>query len=147
MTDPLLTPRQVVEETQKCLLDHDIESYIDFFADDAVIEIKFTATGRPHKLEGKQSIAAALRASNNASPLRRKAFESTIIHETKDPATIIAEYDQISESKDGGIHSWSDVLVFTIRDGKIHSVRTYSNPIAIAKAMNSVDALINALAQ
>ncbi|HSW74707.1 MAG TPA: nuclear transport factor 2 family protein [Candidatus Saccharimonadales bacterium] len=139
------TPRQVFEETQQLLLAHDIEKYIDFFGENAVIETKFTAAGQPYKIEGKAAIATILRASNQASPLKRKAFENTVVHGTDDPNVIIAEYDQISESKNGSLYTWSDVLILTVRDGKIQSVRAYSNPIAIAKAMQTVDKLIESL--
>ncbi len=145
-TEPVLTPKQVFEETQRLLLAHDIEHYLDFFADDAVIETKFTATGQPNRIEGKENISQILRASNDASPLKRKNFENTIVHQTHNPTIIIAEYDQISESKaDGSLHSWSDVLVINVRDSKIQSVRAYSNPIAIARSMNAVDRLIDSL--
>jgi|GEM_PF-2105187 len=141
----ILSPRQVFEETQRLLLAHDIEGYIHFFADDAVIETMFTVTGEPRRIEGKETIASALRAGNDASPLKRKAFNNTIVHETKETSVIIAEYDQISELKDGSLRTWSDVLILTVLNGKIHSVRSYSNPIVIAKAMDAVDELIKHL--
>lgn len=136
--DAKLTPRQVFEETQKLLLAHDIEGYLEYFAEDAVIESKFTSTGQAHTIEGKAAIAKVLRTSNTASPLERKAFQNTMIHQTDDPKVIIAEYDQLSESKkDGSQHAWSDVLILTVENGKIHKIRTYTNPIAIAQAMGT----------
>jgi uncharacterized protein len=130
-----LTPDQVLERRRALLLNHDTDGFADLFAEDAVIELPFTATGLPSRLEGQQAIREFSRRVA-ASPMRISGLEEIAVHRTEDPEVVVVELvAQVTVQGNDRTFATSSVQVFRIRDGKILLFRDYANPRALSEAL------------
>lgn len=133
MTHP--TPAQVLERRRELLLNHDTDGFADLFAQDAVIELPFTAPGFPSRVEGQQAIREFSRRVG-ASPMRISDLEEVAVHHTDDPEVVVVEL--VARVKVAGTDrtfATSSVQVFRIRNGKILLFRDYANPRALSAAL------------
>jgi uncharacterized protein len=133
MTHP--TPAQVLECRRELLLNHDTDGFADLFAEDAVIELPFTAPGLPSRLEGQHAIREFSRRLA-ASPMRISDLEEVAVHHTDDPEVVVVELvAKVTVQGADRTFATSSVQVFRIRDGKILLFRDYANPRALSEAI------------
>jgi hypothetical protein len=99
-------------------------------ADDVIFEFPFAPDGRPRRLEGRGQAREYLDAVY--SRLKIKELTSLEIHETTDPAVVIAELSMNVALSDGPTRKASYVEVVTVRDGQIARLREYWSPLALA---------------
>ena len=104
----------------------------DLYAEDAIVELPF---GGPAglRLEGRDEIREHFRRAG-ASPLRLRPARVRL-HETRDAAVIVAEYDYEGEmTTTGARFVVANVQIITVRDGLIVASRDFHDHTAIAAA-------------
>lgn len=70
------------------------------------------------------------------SPLRYQAYRNVVIHETADPDVMIVEQDATGTvATSGGDFALPNIVVLTVRDGRIVPFRDYVNVLAVAEAV------------
>jgi uncharacterized protein len=131
------SPDQVLGRRRELLLNHDTDGFADLFAEDAVIELPFTAAGVPSRLEGQQAIREFSRRVA-ASPMRISDLEEVAVHHTEDPEVVVVELvAEVTVQGSDRTFATSSVQVFRIRDGKILLFRDYFNPGSLAEVLRS----------
>ena len=129
-------PRQVLERFQQTAIDKSIDEMLDLYAEDAVHEFPFTRPGVPSRLEGRAEIRAFLEANWTASPLRYQAYRNVVVHETADPEVIVVEQDATGTvTTTGSEFALPNIVVLTVRDGRIVHFKDYVNVLAVAEAV------------
>jgi ketosteroid isomerase-like protein len=128
-----LTPRETFERLIRGISERRWHELADLYAEDAVVDQPF-AMPAPVRIEGREAIRAHFEAAG-AGPLTLEAH-NVVVHETADPAVIVAEYDYHARVRTTG-HSFlvSNIQVLTIRDGRIARSRDYHDHRAIAAAV------------
>jgi ketosteroid isomerase-like protein len=105
----------------------------DLYAEDAVVELPFATPGGL-RLDGRAAIREHFRRAG-ASPLRLRPTRLRL-HETLDPAVIVAEYDYEGEvTTTGTTFVVANVQIITVRDGLIFASRDFHDHAAIAAAL------------
>jgi len=80
-------------------------------------------------MAGKDTIAAFLTTQAARTQLRFDAFESTVIHETGDPDTVVVEFDLLATNTTTTARQRRTfVRIFRVRDNKIVLWRDYWDP-------------------
>jgi ketosteroid isomerase-like protein len=118
-------PLQVLERRDKVIVDHDMEAFVDLFAEEAVIEMPFTTGELPSRLEGREVIRAfSLHADRDA--MRLDELRVHQIHQTADPEVVIVELTSVGHvTATGAPFEVPCIQVFRIRDGRIVLFRDY----------------------
>jgi ketosteroid isomerase-like protein len=76
----------------------------------------------------------------------RFGVDNVVIHETRDPEVIVAEFAYVGESAaTGALASVPCIFVLRIRDGQIVESRDYVDHVAMARARGRLDELIAAI--
>ena len=85
--------------------------------------------------------------SASATAIRRyQRLSDVAIHESTDPAVVIAEYQLHGEMvQSGEPFSQRFVMVMTVRDGMIVHSRDYANPITGARLLGKLPELLSEL--
>lgn len=126
MTNTL--PRHAAEalDAHLALINHDIERWLELFAEDAVVEFPYAPPGLPSRLEGKAAIATYFRptpetfAGLTFSNLRRYA--------TTDPDVALAEvHGSATIPATGKRYEQDYVMVLRTRAGQVVHYREYWN--------------------
>ncbi|MCO5994402.1 nuclear transport factor 2 family protein [Actinoallomurus rhizosphaericola] len=127
-------PRAVYERILRAALDGSPDDYADLYAADAVLEFPFAAPGLPRSLRGREGIRAHLRAAMGGA-LKIEEFRGVVVHETTDPEVIVAEHAIVGTATASGLPcSIANLIVLTVRDGRIVHQRDYLDVLAAAAA-------------
>jgi ketosteroid isomerase-like protein len=120
------TAREVTEELIRLSVTDDI-AQVDLFAEDAVHELPFSPTGTPIRFTREQ-LRVAMSRPGPARVVDRSLVRMEI-EESKDGATVLAEYDITGTlAATGQPVSVAGAMVVTARDGLIVRSRNYLNP-------------------
>lgn len=142
------TARDTAERFLAATTGADPGDLADFYAPQVVIDMPFApAVIYPARTEtDREALRARFRAG---AALRRYERVSDVrIHETADPEVVVTEYDlhgRLTATDEPFMLSF--LMVMTVRDGLIVHTRDYADPIAGAKALGRLPALLEALAQ
>jgi ketosteroid isomerase-like protein len=102
----------------------------DLYAEDVVIEMPFTPAGVPRLTKGREELRRRFRA---AGELRRLVkADNVVVHETSDPAVLVAEFD-LHQEMGGEAFVSTSVMVVTVADGRITYSRDYADTAAAAE--------------
>jgi ketosteroid isomerase-like protein len=142
--DKSAAPIKVWEHACAVLKAGDCRHWADMFAEDGVMEMPLAPPGFPRRIEGREEIRRLM------APVQEKAFTlhpSTrswlIVHETKDPEVVIAEFEsRREEASTGDVYVMPYVHVVRVRDGEIVHLRDYA-PFHLAPP--SVDQVLGSL--
>lgn len=105
----------------------------ELYAEDAVVEYPFALPSGPARLAGRSAIRRYFAAVARL-PLELKAHH-VVVHETKDPEVVIAEYDYDGlVTTTGRSFQVSNIQVSRVRDGHIVTSRDYHNHPVLADA-------------
>ncbi|NIJ37548.1 hypothetical protein FHR22_002232 [Sphingopyxis panaciterrae] len=119
---------------------------MDLVADDIVFEFPFAFPGGPSRLEGAAKIAGHLESLAGMITLDR--MSTPIVHETKDPETIIIEVNGYGEGvRTGEPYDQRYICVIRTRNGRIVHYIDYWNPLTFLRALKGsakVDAFLEA---
>lgn len=139
------SPRETAERLLRAAVGPDPGDIADCYAPAVVIEMPFAVEPLyPSRVETtREELRARFRAG--ASVRRYTRVSDVAIHETSDPAVVIAEYQLHGEMGTGEQFSQRFVMVMTVRDGQIVHTRDYTNPVTGARLLGKVPELIAAL--
>jgi uncharacterized protein len=127
--------REVLERFRQAAISQSADDMSRVYAADAVHEFPFTAPGVPSRLEGRDAIVTWITAGWKASPLKYERYRTLAIHDTDNPETIIVEQEAIGTSASTGEFALPNIVVLTVRNGQIASLRDYVSIPAAAAAM------------
>ncbi|WP_395104456.1 nuclear transport factor 2 family protein [Actinomadura sp. SCN-SB] len=126
--------REVLERFRRAAIDQSPEDMSRLYAADAVHEFPFTAPGVPSRLEGREEIVTWIAAGWETNTLKYNRYRTYAIHDTGDPETIIVEQEALGTSTSTGAFALPNIVVLTVRDGRIAHLRDYVNVLAAAAA-------------
>jgi len=110
----------------------------DLWTEDAVVEMPFAPTGSQRRCEGRDAFFALARAGQAALPVRFTGARNVVVHETNDPAVVIAEYELAGTITTTGQHASAAFIgVLTVRDGRIAGWREYQDSLAISHLLGA----------
>lgn len=103
------------------------------YAEDAVVDYPFALPSGPARLAGRSAIRRYFAAVARL-PLELKAHH-VVVHETKDPEVVVAEYDYAGlVTTTGRSFQVSNIQVSRVRGGLIVTSRDYHNHPVLAGA-------------
>ncbi|MYW47416.1 nuclear transport factor 2 family protein [Streptomyces sp. SID486] len=122
-------PADLFRHGLRLLLDKDVAAWAGLWSDDGVMEFPFAPPGWPARLEGREAVAAYMRAYPDHIDLRD--FPALRIHETTEPETIVVEMRATGRLvRTDGPFDMTYIAVVSVRDGRITAYRDYWNPLA-----------------
>jgi ketosteroid isomerase-like protein len=127
--------REVLERLRQAAIRQSADDMSRVYAADAVHEFPFTRPGMPSRLEGRDEIVNWIAAGWEAYPLKYERYRTLAIYDTNDPETIIVEQEAIGTSASTGEFALPNIVVLTVRNGRIARLRDYVNIPAAAAAM------------
>ena len=127
------SPRDVIERLIQGISRGGWQELDELYADDALVEYPFALPSGPARLAGRSAIRRYFAAVARL-PLELKAHH-VVVHETKDPEVVIAEYDYDGlVTTTGRSFQVSNIQVSRVRDGQIVASRDYHNHPVLADA-------------
>ena len=127
--------REVLERLRQAAIRQSADDMSRVYAADAVHEFPFTRPGMPSRLEGRDEIVNWIAAGWKAYPLKYDCYRTLAIYDTNDPETIIVEQEALGTSASTGEFALPNIVVLTVRNGRIARLRDYVNIPAAAAAM------------
>jgi ketosteroid isomerase-like protein len=126
-------PREVLERWRQASVDQSAAEMRDLYADGAVHEFPFTAPGLPYRLEGRDAIVDWIAGGWASGPLKYERYRTLAVHDTADPETIVVEQEAVGFGAPTGEFALPNIVVLTVRDGRIVHLRDYVDiPAAMA---------------
>lgn len=89
---PPMSPREILDAYHRAMRDKSPDDLADLYAVDAVHEFPFAAPGFPPCFTGREEVRAGYRAAWGGSPVTVRDIRDVVVHETADPAVLIAEH-------------------------------------------------------
>lgn len=127
------TPTDVAHRLLEGISARQWEQLADLYADDAVVEIPFAATGVT-RIAGRADVRAHFRAAADG-PISLTA-DHIVVHRTDDPEVVISEFEYAGRVATTGkrfrVHN---IQVLRVRAGKIVESRDYHDHRAIERAV------------
>ena len=111
------------------------EDLADLYAEDVTIEMPFTLPGVPRLTHGREELRRRFRMAGQAR--RVVKAENVVVHETTDPAVLVAEFDLHQEIR-GEAFVVTYVMVMTVKDGLITYSRDYTDTAAAAERLKAL---------
>lgn len=134
---PSATPAEVLARRRQLILNGDIDSFVDLFTPDGVIEVPFAPPGAPSRLEGREAIREYSRHLL-ASPLRLEELEVTELYRTHDPEVVIVEMrTKATVTTTGRPVTATSIQVLRIREGQIVLFRDFADPRVLAEILEA----------
>ena len=130
-------PRAVLERWREAVLSQSVDDLARLYAPDAVHEFPFTRPGLPSRLEGRDEIMTWIADGWRAKAFKYERYRTLAIHDTGDPNTIVVEQDALGTSAAAGEFTLPNIIVLTVRDGRIVHLRDYVNIVAAMAAIGS----------
>jgi len=131
------SPREAFARFQEEVLSNAPDLTPGLYTDNVIVEIPFARLGIPDRVEGLKAFKAMARAGRAALPVRFEEFRNVTIHNTDDPAVVIAEYElagTVTTTK--RLASARFIVILTVDEqGRIAHWREYSDHQAIAEAL------------
>ena len=128
-------PHEVLERLHRAAADQSADEMSALYAVDAVHEFPFTLPGVPSRLVGRDEIVSWIAAGWRANPLRYERYRTLATYDTTDPATIVVEQEALGTSASTGAFALPNIIVLTVRNGRIARLRDYVDVLAAAAVM------------
>jgi ketosteroid isomerase-like protein len=127
------SPRDVMERLLQGISKGAWQELHELYAEDAVVEYPLALPSGPKRVAGRSAIRRYFAAVARL-PLELKAHH-IVVHETKDPETVIVEYDyDVLVTTSGRSFQVSNIQVSRVHGGQIVTSRDYHNHSALADA-------------
>ncbi len=127
------TLREVWEHLVSHQVTRDMNGWIDCFAAEAVMEWPFALKGVPSRLEGRESIRAAVEPVwQRAKTTNRRitGHERVVFHQTTDPEVAIVDFDIVGDTARGPFRQ-TVVYLLRIRNGRVLLLREFVDTAAL----------------
>jgi ketosteroid isomerase-like protein len=128
-------PRAVLERFRQAAIGQSADDMRRVYALDAVHEFPFTRPGLPSRLEGRDEIMGWTAAVWQTNTFKYERYRTLAIHDTNDPDTIIVEQEAIGTGTSTGEFALPNIIVLTVRNGRIAHLRDYVNIVAATAAV------------
>ncbi len=125
-------PYELLARYEQTMIDLDADALADLYASDAVHEFGFIVPGHEPRYHGRDAIRVAYRAAWAAPSVRLVEIHHRALHETTNPAMLVAEWAGIARSTDGKTVDLAGVLIVHARDGYLVHVRDYRDVFGLA---------------
>lgn len=110
----------------------------DMCAEDVVVEQPFAPVAAARRVAGRAEFTAFAQATRAALPVAFERCDALAVHDTRDPGTIVVEYEMAGTvTTTGTCASATFVLVLTVRDGLVVRWREYQDTAAVARALGA----------
>ncbi|MEV0662032.1 nuclear transport factor 2 family protein [Actinomadura luteofluorescens] len=130
------TPHDLFQQMRQRWLSYPTAHIGDLLTDDAVVETPFAPQGHPTRFEGRQRFLEFADPQRTALPIRFDDCRTIAVHDTRDPNTIVVEYELTgTHTKTAKQSTAAFIAVLTARDGKVARWREYQNTLAIMQAL------------
>jgi ketosteroid isomerase-like protein len=134
-----MTPIEVFHHMHELVRGYDIRA-VDSFAADGVLELPFAPPGMAKRLVGRDAIRALLAPRYEvarATGRRIAGYRSLVVHETRDPDVIIAEFEVDGVPRGAGTEptTLAFIQVFRVVDGEIALQRDYFDSYVMAERL------------
>lgn len=130
-----LRTREVFDRFLAASVENRWDDLADLYAEDVILEMPFTLPGVPRVTKGREELRRRFRA---AGAVRRVVGAgNVVVHETADPAVLVAEFDLHQELR-GTAFTVSYVMVMTVEDGRIAHTRDYTDTAAAAERVKAL---------
>ncbi|MGW5716279.1 nuclear transport factor 2 family protein [Amycolatopsis sp. NPDC003865] len=106
----------------------------DCYAEDVTLEMPFTLPGAPRVTHGREELRRRFRRAGAARRITKAG--NVVVHETKDPSVLVAEFD-LHQEMGGESFVATYVMVMTIKDGLIAHTRDYTDTAAAAERVKA----------
>jgi ketosteroid isomerase-like protein len=133
------TPVDVFHEMHALVRAYDI-SVVDCYAPDGVLELPFAPPPLAKRYVGRDAIRAALAPryqQRRAAGLKLGSYHDLVIHETRDPTVIVAEFSVESEISASQTQQLAFAQVYRVVDGLIVLQRDYFDSFAMVQRLRS----------
>ena len=112
-------------------------TFLDLFAEDAVLECPFAPPGSMHRVSGKKEIAAYLDQIKDS--LGSDGMTLSAAFHTVDAEAAILEYSGTASNVRNGKHyAQRYIAVVKLREGRIVLFREYWNPLPVVDAFGAL---------
>ena len=128
-------PREVLDRWRDAAVRRSQDDMWSLYAVDAVHEFPFAYPGVPTRLEGRDEIVNWMASGWSADVPRYRHYRTLAVHDTSDPGTIVVEQEAVGSTATGGDFALPNIVVLTVRDGRIVRLRDYVDVLAAAAAM------------
>lgn len=112
----------------------EIDAWLGLCHDDVVMEFPFAPPPSPRRIDGKEALRTHLKG-RAARRLSAPQVENVVVHECRDPATLIAEMTIHGE----GGPDRPVIVVVQVRDGLLSLYRDYYNPTDLGPSTSASD--------
>ena len=130
-----LSSRAVFDRFLAASVENRWDDLADCYAEDVTIEMPFTLPGVPRLTHGREELR---RRFHSAAAMRRVVrADNVVVHETTDPAVLVAEFDLHQEIR-GEDFVVTYVLVMTVKDGLVTYSRDYTDTAAAAERFKAL---------
>lgn len=130
-----LRTREVFDRFLAASVENRWDDLADCYAEDVTLEMPFTLPGAPRVTKGREELR---RRFHRAAAARRiTKADNVIVHETADPAVLVAEFD-LHQEMAGESFVATYVMVMTVQDGLITHTRDYTDTAAVAERLKAL---------
>lgn len=130
------SPRDILLKLLEGLSNQDWDVLVNLYAEDVIIQWPL-AVPAPVIIRGRQALQKTLQDGWKLLELQASNIR---VHETLDPEIVIAEYDYNGKARaTGKAFRSANILVLTIRNGRIISARGYHNHVIAAAALGTLE--------
>lgn len=129
-----LRTREVFDQFLAASVENRWDDLADLYAEDVTLEMPFTLPGVPRVTKGREELRRRFHMA--AQSRRVVGAGDVVVHETTDPAVLVAEFDLHQEMR-GEPFTVSYVMVMTVQDGRIAHTRDYTDTAAAAERIKA----------
>lgn len=133
------SPRDIILKLLEGLSNQDWDTVVNLYAENVIVHWPL-AIPTPAIINGRKALQKTLQDGWTLLELRATDIR---VHETHDPEIVIAEYTYNGKVRaTGKVFRSANILVLTVRDGRIISARGYHNHVVAAAALGILDQII-----
>lgn len=128
----------VMQESLRLLVAHDMDAYADLWAEDGVFELPFAPSDQTAHIRGREALRAYLAGYTDLLDVH--AVDDVRMHEGRDRDHVVVEFEVTGvAAPTGRPYRLRYVAVVRTRDGEIVRYRDYWSPQAAAEALAGTD--------
>ncbi|WP_395726584.1 nuclear transport factor 2 family protein [Nakamurella sp.] len=140
-------PRELLARYHQAMIDFDADALAELYAPDCVHEFGFLTPGHAPSYRSREEVRTAYRAAWRSPGVRLLEIHNLAVHETADPAVVVAEWAATGRLPDRGEIGLNGVLVLRAQGGQLTHVRDYMDVLGLAHRTGRLPSLAAALAE
>ena len=134
-----MTPTEVFHRAHAHVRQYDIR-FLDWFAHDGVLELPFAPPPMPRRTRGREALRALYQPRYDAARAAGRRivdYLDLVIHETRDPQVIVAEFQVRGIPRGEGAEPYTlpFIQVYRVVDDRIALQRDYFDSLVMAERL------------